>query len=95
MMHVVAKLMFFSEEPKNTALSLRHTTNGHLHVAALAKLTNASTPDNPSRDCGKTFRVKNSRQSGVCSSLLKLALCFFNPEGKIVLICVQWQHPSN
>lgn len=55
MMHVVAKLMFSSKEPKNTALSLRHTANGHFHVAALAKLTNASTLDNPSRDCGKTF----------------------------------------
>lgn len=50
MMHVVAKLMFSPKEVKNTALSLRHTANGRFHVAALAKLTNASLPDNPSRD---------------------------------------------
>lgn len=50
MMHVVAELMFSSKEVKNTALSLRHTANGRFHAAALAKLTNASLPDNPSRD---------------------------------------------
>lgn len=53
-MHVVAQMMFSSKEVKNTALSLWHTAKGHFHVTALAKLTNASTPDNPSRDGGKT-----------------------------------------
>lgn len=79
MMHVVAKLMFFSKEPKNTALSLGHTTNGHFHVAALTKLTNASTPDSPSWHS----RKKTSRRT-VCVSVLKLAGCFFNPEGETV-----------
>lgn len=35
MMHVAAKLVFFSKELKTTALSPRHTANGHFHVAAL------------------------------------------------------------
>lgn len=91
-MHVVAKLMFFSKEPKNTALSLRRTANGHFHVAALAKLTNASNPDNPSRDCGKTCRVQNSRQNRVCASFSEIRpFAFSTPEGRIMLRCVKWQ----
>lgn len=86
-MHVVAELMFSSKEQKNTALSLQHTTNGHFHVAALAKLTNASTPDNPSRDCGKTFSesktasrtffsVKLSEISPLLFQTLRVKLCW-------------------
>lgn len=90
MMHVVAKLMFFSKEPKNTALSLGHTTNGHFHVAALAKLTDASTPDSPSWNSGKkTFSFQEKKKKArrtVCVSVLKLAGCFFNPEGETVRI---------
>lgn len=85
-MHVVAELVFFSKEPKNTALSLQHTANGHFHVASLAKLTNVSTPDNPSSDGGKTFnKSKTAGRTLSVASSLKLSFCFFNPEGKIMV----------
>lgn len=47
MMHVVAEVVFFLQRREEYCLISpppRHATNGHFHVAALAKLTNASTP---------------------------------------------------
>lgn len=79
MMHVVAKLMFFSKERKNTALSLRHTANGNFHVAALAKLTNASTPENPSRDCGKTFSESKTAGERLLCQLSEISALLFQP----------------
>lgn len=95
MMHVVAKLMFFSKEPKNTALSLGHTTNGHFHVAALAKLTDASTPDSPSWNSGKkTFsfqeKKKKSPQNGLCQRS-EISRLLFQPWGWNCSDTDRWQ----